>query len=62
MWGFQKKNKEEIVMKTKEQIETMIESIKKAEFVGENKHTGLSKITEKGDNWIECLEWVIEDE
>ena len=48
-------------MKTEKEIKEMIADIKKGEFVGGKNITGLTKITEQGDNWIGCLEWVIED-
>jgi len=48
-------------VKTEKEIKELIENIKKGEFIGKDNKTGLTRITEKGNDWIECLEWVIEN-
>lgn len=49
-------------MRTEKEIKDFIIDIESKDTVGKEKHTGLTKITDRGDNWIEALNWVLEYE
>lgn len=47
-------------MKTEQEIREFVKDIESKETVGKEKHTQLTKITDKGDAWIEALKWVLD--
>ncbi len=47
-------------MKSDKLILGLIEEIKDSETVTKDDMRGLTRITPKGKNWIEALEWVLE--
>ena len=51
-------------MREEKEIRELIEKIGRGDTVNttDERYTGFTKITDKGDNWIEALEWVLKEE
>ncbi len=48
-------------MREEKEIEEFIKEIENVDTVGKENHTGLTKVTDRGDSWIEALKWVLND-
>ena len=49
-------------MREEKEIREFIKGIESVDTIGKENRTGLTKITDKGDSWIEALKWVLNDE
>ncbi len=48
-------------MRDEKEIREFVKDIESVDTVGKENYTGLTKVTDRGDSWIEALKWVLDD-